>query len=191
MIVFLSASVPIPRSRDEKYYETADVTAIRDAVKALALYIAPRGRIVFGGHPAITPLVASIASRRFGHKRQPLILYQSAYFDGQFPPENEQIEDVRVTAMGADLPESLSIMRSKMLTEERFDAAVFIGGMNGVVEEYEALRKLQPRVPCFPVASTGAAALDIFRRFGPLPPELETELTYPTLFRRMLSRFEL
>jgi hypothetical protein len=58
--VFLSASVPDPK-RDPKYYRTADVTAIRDAVRALVTIVLPKARLVWGGHPAITPPVRVIA----------------------------------------------------------------------------------------------------------------------------------
>jgi len=36
--IFLSASIPLPE-RDPKYYETADVIAIRDAVIALCINV--------------------------------------------------------------------------------------------------------------------------------------------------------
>ena len=53
--VFLSASVPLP-SRNPKYFDTADVIAIRDAVRALIMVVVEQqGQLVFGGHPAITP----------------------------------------------------------------------------------------------------------------------------------------
>ena len=54
--VFLSASIP-DKDRDPKYYETADFVAIRDAVIAIATVVVPEYRLVWGGHPAITPLI--------------------------------------------------------------------------------------------------------------------------------------
>ncbi len=57
--VFLSASVPLP-DRDRRFAETADVIAIREAIKAVVGEVIPRGCLVFGGHPAITPLVARL-----------------------------------------------------------------------------------------------------------------------------------
>ena len=57
MKVFLSASVPLP-NRDASFFQTADVVAIREAIKALVLVLLEKnGDLVFGGHPAITPLV--------------------------------------------------------------------------------------------------------------------------------------
>ena len=44
--VFLSASIPYP-DRDKKFYDTADIVAIRDAVRALATVVIPK-HILFG-----------------------------------------------------------------------------------------------------------------------------------------------
>ena len=54
--VFLSASNPLSH-RHPKYLETADVEAIRDSIRAVVSVVVPRGQIVFGGHPATTPLI--------------------------------------------------------------------------------------------------------------------------------------
>ena len=45
--VFLSASIP-DQSRHPKYYATADVIAIRDAVRALATVVIPNSKISMG-----------------------------------------------------------------------------------------------------------------------------------------------
>lgn len=58
--VFLSASVPLP-SRHHRYFETADVIAIRESVRALATAVLPVGRLTTGGHPAITPVIRKVA----------------------------------------------------------------------------------------------------------------------------------
>ena len=54
--IFLSASIPSPE-RDRKYYDTADIVAIRDAVRALATVVIPKAHLIWGGHPSITPLI--------------------------------------------------------------------------------------------------------------------------------------
>ncbi|WP_111828397.1 SLOG domain-containing protein [Acinetobacter colistiniresistens] len=55
--IFLSASIPLS-NRKKCFYETADVLAIKEAVRSLVEVVIPNGRIVCGGHPAITPLLA-------------------------------------------------------------------------------------------------------------------------------------
>jgi len=49
--IFLSASVPLP-DRDRRFYESADVFLIREAIRALVEVILPSGHITFGGHPS-------------------------------------------------------------------------------------------------------------------------------------------
>ena len=60
--IFLSASIPFPE-RDRKFYDTADIVAIRDAVRALATVVIPRAHLVWGGHPSITPLIRFVLEK--------------------------------------------------------------------------------------------------------------------------------
>jgi hypothetical protein len=68
--IFLSASIPLPE-RHPKYYETADLIAIRDAVIALASIALPNHRIIWGGHPSITPLIYYVIERMLINKLDP------------------------------------------------------------------------------------------------------------------------
>src|SRR5688572_3148776 len=101
-MIFLSASIPDPR-RDEKYFSTADPSAIRDAVRALATIVIPHSHLVWGGHPAITPLIhqvlmSTLSQQGFEHlsERSPekqsntqhITLYQSKFFEKKFLAEN-------------------------------------------------------------------------------------------------------
>ena len=43
--IFLSASIPLPE-RDAKYFESADIVAIRDAIIALTTVVLPKHRII-------------------------------------------------------------------------------------------------------------------------------------------------
>lgn len=180
--IFLSASVPLPQ-RDRYYFETADVLSIREAVKALVEVVLPIGRITFGGHPAITPLIALFV-REAGLQRDRLTIFQSRFFEAMLPSANSEFQDVQmIDAVGNDQDESLLAMRTAMISSRPFDAAVFIGGMEGVVEEASLVRELRPNCEILPIASTGAAAAEIFRQ-GHYRGELKSELTYATLFRR-------
>jgi hypothetical protein len=187
--IFLSASVPDPK-RNPKYYESADRTAIRDAVRALVAITLPKMRLVWGGHPAITPLVRVIAEDMGATGSDRIRLYQSEFFRGVMPEENASFERIVYTAaVPGDREASLALMRREMFTRESYYAGVFIGGMEGVEDEYRLLREMQPNAMALPIASTGAAALLIFRsRLAELPVELETDLAYPTLFRRLLAQ---
>ena len=53
-------------------------------------------------------------------------------------------------------------MRKQMIAETAFDVGVFIGGIEGVLEEFELFRFVHRQALVWPIASTGAAALQIF-----------------------------
>lgn len=193
--VFLSASIPL-LERHEKFWKTADNFAIREAVKALtAEIIHQKGQLIFGGHPAITPLVSYMFRHMKMSTKEHVILYQSRLFAKEYPSENANFPNQILTDKIGDggpsdkstRDRSLLHMRERMFEEQRFTSAIFIGGMEGIFEEFELLTKIHPKVPKFPIASTGAAAAIAYEDFGIDFPALQNELTYSTLFRKLLS----
>ncbi len=188
--VFLSAGVPLPPpARDEVYFATADVVAIRDCIRALVTALLPEGKLVFGGHPAITPMVRLMIRDKKLSVRERLVLYQSRFFRAEFPPEVQEFENlVLVDAVEHDLPASLRRMREEMIRSEQFSAGIFVGGMEGVENEYEIFRRVHPNAPAYPIASTGAAARIIFDKYARNHVELLGDLRYLSLFRRLLNR---
>lgn len=185
--VFLSASIPLP-DRDARYWQTADVIAIRDSVRALISVVVPTGQIVFGGHPAITPLIRLLVRGMVVDVRPHVILYLSRFFEQKFTPEVAEFEDVHlVDAVAGDEAASLTAMRRTMIHSHEFDAGVFLGGMEGVEREYQMFRVIHPDKPAFPIASTGAAARLIFDEFARDQVELLSDLRYLSLFRRLLN----
>jgi hypothetical protein len=73
---------------------------------------------------------------------------------------------------------------------EPFIAGVFIGGMEGVEEEYDMFLRLQSGIPAYPIASTGAAAAKLFDGSPDLKrdhPELRDEISYLTLMRTLIN----
>ena len=184
MDVFLSASVP-SRDRSPRYFESADVLLIREAVKALIEVVLPRGRLVFGGHPAITPLIALFV-QQLGLESSRLTVFQSAAFQPEFPEALSEFYDVRVIDANGDRELSLGEMRVEMLSSRSFHAGVFIGGMDGVLDEARLFRLMHPSAKFLPVASAGGAARVLYQEVAGLPISLSRELTYRTLFRRLL-----
>ena len=189
--VFLSASVPLP-SRHPRYFETADVLAIRDAVRGLAMAVAERdATLVFGGHPAITPVIRLQMATRDGRVGQRFVIYQSRFFRKDFPPDNDAFERVVLTPeVPGSREASLAAMREEMFGAP-LHAAVLIGGMEGVEEEHELFRLRHPRAPTFPIASTGAAAAILFQRqAGAMgwSTELSSDVSYLGLMRSILDR---
>lgn len=187
--VFLSASVPLP-GRNERFLKSADVIAIREAIKGLVEVVVQRGTLVFGGHPAITPMIALLLRSYGNDAKKRVILYQSEYFAKKFPQETDEFIDLRLTpAHAKSRKRSLERMRKHMIEDTPFQAAVFVGGMEGVLDEYELFKKRHPNALCWPIASTGAAAQEIFAAEGrPQTKRLLSEMTYATLFRELFSQ---
>jgi hypothetical protein len=186
--IFLSASVPL-RERHPVYFQTADPIAIRDAVIALATVVLPATGIVFGGHPAITPLISAVAAR-LRQVRGQVVLFQSGWFVKTMPA-HPGIQHIEVVPEEATLDNSLARMRDVMISSyPQFGAGVFIGGMDGVEREFERFGQIHPNTDVFPIASTGAAAELIWRNRPPPPggwaPGLADDLAYLSLFRRLL-----
>ena len=186
-LVFVSASVPDPRRPGEEHFAaTADNVAIRDAITALVHVVTPVATLVFGGHPAITPMVAHVAVALDTIRN--VRIYQSKEFEPFFPAETREFTSLVLTEKKATRADSLDDMRKQMLAPA-FDAAFFIGGMSGVIDEFERLRN---RAPCYPVATTGGAAGVIARDMRDKLiaaglGELFTGYDYIPLFRRLLG----
>jgi hypothetical protein len=189
--VFLSASVPDPL-RDQKYFSAGDTVAIRDAVIALLMVVLPRTRLVFGGHPAITPMVKWVADQLQAFDR--VRMFQSRYFQDRYLKDLDLFRYVEIGEVSGDRDESLRVMRRAMIHSEPFSAAFFIGGMEGVEAEYELMKEEQSRVPRFPVYTTGGAARMLWTkelRFSEENPnirELRTNTSYVGLFTNLLER---
>lgn len=185
--IFLSASIPDPR-RDPKFIETADVTAIRDAVRALATVVLPKHLLVWGGHPAITPMIRLVAQSLEVSVQKHVTLYQSEFYRGVAPKDNDRFEHIEwVPAVENNKEKSLLEMRTRMLNGP-YRAGLFIGGMEGVFQEFEMFQKRHPEVPVFPIASTGAAARTLYERSPERYPRvLMDEYAYISLFHKLLA----
>ena len=89
-----------------------------------------------------------------------------------------------------DREDSLRDMRKAMFAENKFTAGVFIGGMEGGLEEYRLFRETQPDAPVFAVATTGAAARIIYHRHKPKgDARLTKTYAYASLFRDLLNNY--
>lgn len=186
--IFLSASIPLPE-RDPKYYNTADIIAIRDAVIALTTVVLPKHRIIWGGHPSITPLIYYVMEKLSLNIQEHVELYQSKYFEHLFPEDNNKFENVILTENVGDIPSSIQRMRERMFSENKFDAAIFIGGMDGIEVEYNMFKEKHPNALLLPIASTGGATKIVYDNL--LPEEFKNERLvkdygYMSLFQKFL-----
>lgn len=185
--IFLSASVPLPE-RDEQYIKTADIIAIRDAVIALTTVVLPNHRLIWGGHPSITPLIYYVMQRLNLNIQEHMTIYQSKFFENSFPEDNNKFENIVLTEIiQNDRDRSLQHMRDKMIGDSEFSAGIFIGGMEGVEEEYDMFLEKHPKALVLPIASTGAGAKKIYdERFTDKNERLVKDYAYMSLFQKYL-----
>jgi len=187
--VFLSASIPYP-ARDKKFYDTADIVSIRDAVRALATVVIPKAHLVWGGHPSITPLIRFVMDKMNVDLKKHVTLYQSLFFEEYFPPDNFAFENIVLTEKRNSRNESLELMRSKLVNENDFKVGIFIGGMEGINDEYLLFKERHPNALILPIASTGAAARILYES----QPQgydirLKNDYAYMALFRDLLHDY--
>ncbi len=163
--IFLSASIPVAGRGD--FYKTADPFLIQMAVRECVMAALGRRKIIWGGHPSITPMVWAVAEDLDVKYGKTVVLYQTQFFEGFFPEENARFENVAyVEAVKDDLKASLTKMREEMIGQQDIGAAVFIGGMEGIFEEYELILKHHPEAKIICVPAAGGAALDLAKKLG-------------------------
>lgn len=187
--IFLSASIPYA-DISPQFYNTADILAIRDSVRALAAVVIPRAHLVWGGHPAITPLIRHVVERMEVKWKNHITLYQSKHFEKDFHEDNFAFENIRLIEDFGERDGSVFQMRKSMFSENKFSAAIFIGGMDGVIDEYKMFREYHPHALAIPIASTGAAAKILFDEFQSNKDDrLINDYAYMALFRDLLADF--
>lgn len=185
--IFLSASIPY-QDRDPKFYQTADIIAIRDAVKALATVVIPNSNLIWGGHPAITPLIRFVMDKMGADVKEHVTIYQSNFFKEYFPEDNLAFENIKIIKENIDRDKSLFDMRNAMIKGNDFKVGIFIGGMEGVEEEFLMFKSAHPNALLLPIASTGAAAGLIYDGQLENPDvRLKKEYAYMSLFKSLLK----
>lgn len=179
--IFLSASVPV-KGRGE-FYETANPFLIQFAVREFLTVCLGRRHIVWGGHPAITPMVWSVCEDLGIDYSAAITLYQSRKFEEDFPQENRHFKNVEfVEAVNDDREKSLRLLRERMLNRP-FEAAVFIGGMEGVLIEYEMFLEAHPDARIVTVSSPGGASMQLAKKLG----RVEDRIDFARFFQNELQ----
>ncbi len=165
--VFLSAGVPW--GERALRYEPFNAEAITDAAVWIARILLRRGaRLVFGAQPAISPVILSIAAD--APERDAVEIFQSERFRPVVPPETLElaraghghIEWVDGTE-DEPLQDSIGRMRDRMLDRE-IVAGVFIGGMNGIEDEFERFGTRHAGRPRYVITGPGGAARKLLDR---------------------------
>lgn len=187
--IFLSASIPTP-DRSPEFAETLDTACIAAAVSALVHVCLGRRRIIWGGHPAITPMIAIIADDIDVDYEKWVTLYQSDFFKDSFPGDNAKFSNIIVTEnIDNSREKSLEHLRKRMFTENDVECAVFLGGMEGIKDEYAMLKELSPGTLLYPLYSTGGATLSLpfEHEDNELESQLRSSIDYVDIFYRILG----
>ncbi|MBK7360394.1 MAG: hypothetical protein IPI96_14315 [Saprospiraceae bacterium] len=186
--IFLSASIPL-KERDPKYFDSADIIAIRDSVIALATVVLPNHRLIWGGHPSITPIIYYVMERLGLKVQDHVLLYQSKFFEKFFPEDNNKFENVILTENTGEVESSKLLMRKRMFSENHFVSGIFIGGMEGIEDEFKLFREFHPKALILPISSTGAASQIVYNNY--LSTDLKNQrlvndYAYMSLFQDLL-----
>lgn len=187
--IFLSASIP---TLGREYFEGSNPLLIREAVVAFTrVCVEYNIEFYFGGHPAISPLVYQIAKNYIGEKKAPIRIYQSEWFKDMTPAEIKYYGNIVWTPKCENVGSSVQLMR-KLMFEDNIDTccAVFIGGMDGIIDEAKKISSLCPDIKMLPMASTGCASAAVYREMGIKNADMESNLVFLSAFRKLLAQFK-
>ena len=189
MKIFLSASIP---TVGREYYEGSNPLLIREAVVAFTRVCMEYNiEFYFGGHPAISPLVYQIAKNYLMDKEAPIRIYQSAWFKDKIPSEIKYYGNIVWTPKCDNIGDSVQLMRDKMFEENKDTCcAVFIGGMDGIIEEAKKISSLCPGIKLLPIASTGCASAFVYSKYGIDDIDMESNVVYLSVFRKLLKPYK-
>lgn len=158
-----------------RYIQMSQPAAIRSAVLEITKTALRRKvQLIFGAHPMISPTVLDVA-RNTGAGAASILIFQSEFFAGQIPgstldlanwsagrlfftPRQHASRDYEARTR------SLTTMRTLMVSPNNLLGAIFVGGMDGLEEEARLFQSTHQKLPCYAIASTGSAALDLFNR---------------------------
>lgn len=188
-MIFLSAGIPNPTPIEgREFFGKGNVPAIREAVMAFTKvcmeYHIP---LCFGGHPAISPLVYEIAKDYDNDFSQNVLIYQSEKFRGKTPKEVSYYNRIAWTSEAADIPRSVNVMRDEMF-KNQFSCGVFIGGMDGIIDEAKRFHDANPKADMIVIPNTGGAARVLAERTGYNYIVLPDTYAYVSEFKKILKR---
>ncbi|UFQ01699.1 SLOG domain-containing protein [Pseudomonas fitomaticsae] len=178
--IFLSASVP---TSDSEYYKGCNPVLIQSALRSFLFSVVGRKHLVFGGHPSITPLILAVCEELGVENKKAVTLFQSQYFEKSFPAESFQFDNFILTPALESVDKSLAVLRKQMFAAYDYDAAVFIGGKEGIKHEHRLFRNSFPSAKVLALKSPGGAAATI----GGSMVEDDELLDYDGLFGKGLK----
>ena len=138
--IFLSASFPNEERIDAVGPSSSQDIGLATAATVEAVLL--QGfHLVLGGHPSISPVVLNLAE--LIPDDAGVTIYQSDQFADEITHEVRRLQEhdgvsVVRTAKAGTRAASLDLMRKQMFSEP-YDGAFFVGGMQGIEVEFDAL----------------------------------------------------
>lgn len=178
--VFLSAGVP----EDGPYAQTVVAGLVSNAVRELLIHVTSSVdlQFVWGGQPAITPMVWEICASNGRDCLDRMKLYQSRYYEGQYPEEVAYFDDVQYLPDEGTLNDSLQTLRRAMFARPQLEFGVFVGGAEGIVDEYNLFTQRFGRKSLV-LTAAGGATLELAQS----GTEVSETTDFGGLFRREIS----
>lgn len=174
--IFLSASLP-SADRHQKYYINTNPLNITNAVVSFIESILKRnGNLIFGGHPTISPLVLTVVKNFISIPNTKIdsirvYIYQSELFKDKISKYTNELLDLGIGKiiwtenLNDERDKSLYLMRVQMFKEYFISAGVFIGGMEGIEEEFNLFKEFYPKNPIYLIGSSGGATKILFEKY--------------------------
>ncbi|MFJ7007928.1 hypothetical protein [Pseudomonas putida] len=156
--IFLSASVP---SIDSSFYDQCDPMLIQAALRTFLYTVLGRKHLVFGGHPTISPLILAVCEDLGVDNRAAVTIYQSTFFEKEAPKVNSRFANLIAVKVSGNRQSSLELMRKVMFKRHKFEAAVFMGGQQGILDEHDQFKIYHPEANVIALRSPGGAAASI------------------------------
>jgi hypothetical protein len=105
------------------------------------------------------------------------------------PWDNNKFENVILTENTGEVESSKLLMRKRMFSENQFVSGIFIGGMEGIEDEFKLFREFHPKALILPISSTGAASQIVYNNL--LSSDLKNQrlvndYAYMSLFQDLL-----
>lgn len=184
-VIFLSASLPYR----EPWVSEVQPAEVEQAIVSIARAVFARGgRLLFGGHPSISPLIADIAGEYYPVDRRrevrPIVTVQSEFFEDKLPQKTWDLyttgwSEIAWTPTGTNREDSLETMRNAMLgigdlgreiakrnQLSRPIAMFAVGGMEGIRDEAAIFLQAMEHSAVFALKTPGAAAARLLESPG-------------------------
>jgi hypothetical protein len=155
MSILLSVSVPY---EDDRFHQPYDQMLIQHAMRAFLLTVVGKKPVVFGGHSSICYLIQVVCEEVGVTDDASVTIYQLESTEtAKLKAELDLVNLVCVPSTGNPDIDSAAL-RDMMINDHAFEAVVFIGGAQDVLDVHACFTAQHPQAKVLAVKSTGGAS---------------------------------